>query len=291
MKMRVLASCAGVACTLVAASSEGAITFGAAANGSTGDIYPGGGITNGSFSFTGGEGVLLTYAHVNDSVDTDWDGSGPWNRGRAGGAATLSVSNAPPVVKAEAYLTGHHSDIPSFGDFPISAAAFASAGALEAYQYTGNAPMTMTLTYTLEADVATSPQDVFGRTGAYAQFGVWDDQVSFFATDNGSLGESGASALSHNGVDAIGNLSISNTTTNGLVTVSKTVKFDLVPGQIFHVNARTGATAMYGTSFADAFNTFKGEFSNPDLVRSIVPAPGVGGLALIGLAAAGRRRR
>lgn len=289
MTRRYLASAATALLLLAGGSANATLIFGTSSSASTGDIYGGGGITNGAFAFHGGEGFAYSSAIVNDAVDKDSDGSGPWNRGVAGGVAKLFQGHVPPEIRAESILTGHVSDIVYSGGLPVGASAFANGGALEPYRYIGTSEETLSLTYTLTVDVFADPADVRGRTGIFAEFGVWNDQVGFFATDSGSIGESGASPLTHNGKDATGGMSIIGST-GGIVTKSVTVRFDLTPGQVFYVNARVSTGAFYGVSFADAFHTFHGEFDEPDLVRSLVPAPGCAGLLGLGFLATRRRR-
>lgn len=280
-------------CAFITAGSANAQVFGADASVTQSDRYPNGGYTNGPDGiFSGGEGDFAAMALLNGS-ELDFNGSGPWNRGLTRASAALSgaaVNPIAPILRAEARLSGLYSSIPFGGQFPNGAAGFTQAGAIETYQYTGSAPITLTLTYTLHGDFF-NDGDTSGLSGIYLSVGVLRD-VTFFSTHIGTLtSEGGAIILGHNGSDAEALLLIS-ATTNGFTTQTVSLPFDVVPGQIFSVVARLGANAVGGMSFADAYSTASGTFDRPDLITSIsLPTPSAAGLLALGGLAALRRRR
>ncbi len=275
------------ALTLTSGFSRADVFFGSQTSTSTGDIYPGGGIRNGAFDFHGGEGILASNVYVDDSVTLDADGSGPWNRGVGAAAALLSTSAAPPTCGSGASLTGNFSTIDFGGRLPIGASIFAASAALAPFQYIGVEPTNLTLRYAFTANVHINPQDTHLYTRAYGQVSVWDDGVGTYSTDSEVLQMSGGNLVNPGASKSI----TINEETSGPKTRYVSISFDVNPGDIFYVLARTGATSMYGDSFADGMNTFEGEFDQSHLVRSLVPSPAnlsVGGLAVL---AAARRRR
>lgn len=259
--------------------------FGAQTSASTGDIYPGGGIRNGAYAFGGGEGLAASSIYLNDGVVVDSDGTGPWDRGVGAVSVTLSELAVPPTIGVGAELTGKCSTLDFNGSMPIAASVFASGAALAAFQYIGDSPRELELYYEFTADVSISPLDTMWRTRAYAQVSVWDDGMTRYSVDGEELEILGGTMIS-------ASRSITfNETTNGYTTRSALVVFYVNPGDIFHVLVKSGAVAMYGESYADALGTFQGEFDRPDLVRSLVPAPGGAALGLLGMAGVFRRRR
>ncbi len=79
-----IASCATLTSTVSAA-----VFFGTQTSCGLSDIYPNGGITNGSFEFAGSQGTTSS-AVLRDPTHADSDGSGPFNRGIARADATLT---------------------------------------------------------------------------------------------------------------------------------------------------------------------------------------------------------
>lgn len=279
--------------TFLAAPQAGAQVFGAEASVTQSDRFPNGGYTNGPNGiFSGGEGAFGAAALLN-GTELDHNGSGPWNRGLTRASAALSGAAAnpiAPILRAETTLSGLFSNVPFGGQFPDAAAGFSQAGAIETYQFTGSAPMTLTLTYTLHGNFF-NDGDASGLSGIYLSVGVLGN-VTFFSTHIGTLtSEGGAVILGHNGSDAEAFLLIA-ATTNGFTTQTVSLPFDVVPGQIFSVVAQLGANAVGGTSFADAYSTASGTFDRPDLISSIsLPTPSAAGLLALGGLTALRRRR
>lgn len=270
--------------------------WGTSTSASISDLRASGGQSNSTVLFNGNEGQPLSAVDVDDLVLPDAFGDGPWNRGRARSFAGLNFTqNAPPVLSAEARLTGNTSNRFEFGSFPVGATAFAQSFASDIFQYTGSQPTTLGLTYNLDADVSNDPTDVSGQTYAYAQIGVFSDvDYAFYPDLDTLIFEFGAHPLQHNGVDAIDSSSMLIThDTGGLVeTRTATVQFDVVPGQVFYVFAKMGAGAAGDARHADAYNTLSGAFSDPGSVVSLsVPAPGPGSLLGLCVAACSRRRR
>lgn len=283
-----IASCATLTSTVSAA-----VLFGTQTSCGLSDIYPNGGITNGSFEFAGRQGTTSS-AVLRDPTHADSDGSGPFNRGIARADATLTgnlTNPSLPTLRAEGRLSGGNSGIEYDGEFPVGSVATAQARAIDAFMYIGNAPMTMALTFTVEADVrweAGHPS----LSGVYAYVAVLDDQATDYAVDPWSLGENGAHFLTSGGVEAGTTLEITGDTGGAVAQVSAMVFFDLVPGQIFHVAAGLYAGAVYSIDYTDAFNTAFGNFSDPSLIVSHrVPAPAAPLLLAAAALTATRRRR
>ena len=287
--LAVLALCATAGLTHAAP-----LFFGANSSTSLVDIYPNGGQTNGVFEFDGGEGLLGSFADVLPG-DLDASGFGPFNRGTTFANALINPFGnnlaVPPLLRAEARLSGNTGNLPFAGELPVGAVGVAQSGALDVFQYIGAVPTTLTLTYTLEA-VVSGGSFLGSPTFAVARAAVLNDQVSFFDTSIDTLAyESGATLLSHGGVNADGTAVLYDTG-GSLVQQTITLPFDVQPGQIFYVVVKMGALASGGTNFTDASNTVIGSFDHPELIASLsLPTPGA--TALVGLAGlvAVRRRR
>ena len=258
------------------------------------DLRASGGQSNSTVDYHGGSGRFVSAVDINDTVRPDAFGDGPWNRGRSRAFAGLNFTpNAPPVLSAEARLTGNHSDRFEFGSLPIGATGSAQAFASDIFQYTGTQPATLGLTYNLDAEIRNSPTDNTGQTYAYAQIAVFSPTNYVFLPSLDTLiFELGAQPLQHNGINAVDTSMLLTSDTGGTTaTRTVTVQFDVIPGQIFYVFAKMGASAAGGNRYADAYNTLSGAFSDPASVVSLsVPAP-AGGLIVCGVVFAATHRR
>jgi hypothetical protein len=270
--------------------------WGTQTSASIADIRPGGGQSNSTVFMNGQTGQPISAVDIDDAVLPDIHGDGPWNRGRARAFAGLSfTTNAPPVLSAEARLTGNLSSRFEFGSFPDGATATSQAFASDIFRYNGSQPTTLGLTYTLDAEIGNAPEDGTLQTFAYAQIGVFNEAGYAFYPDLDTLiFEFGAHPLEHNGVDAVDTSMLLRTDTGGVpMTQSVTLLFDVTPGQVFYVFAKMGASAARGTRFADAYNTLSGSFSDPASVESLrVPSPASTiMLVVLGTSLTVRRRR
>jgi hypothetical protein len=273
------------------------VFWGVRGDSSVGDIRSGGGQSNFTFNSAGGAGIPVAEVMIDDSVTPDSFGNGPWNRGTTHGFAGLNfAANTPPSLKAEAILTGNRSSDFRFGSLPAGAVAFAGMFASDIFQYTGPAPTTLSIAYTLEGVVSDPAGDAVANplTSVAANVAVFADTPNYrFVADVGTLvAELGATLKQHNGVDAVdlATLTIDNDTGGAVATVQTTLMFDVVPGETFYVWQTLGANAAFGTRLVDAFSTLNSEFNQPQFVRSLsVPEPA--GVVLLGLAAACMLRR
>ncbi len=273
------------------------VFWGVQGDSSIGDIRSGGGQSNFTFDSAGGPGIPVAEVMIDDSVTPDFFGNGPWNRGSTHGFAGLNfAANTPPALKAEVILTGNRSSDFRFGSLPAGAVAFAGMFASDIFQYTGPAATTLSITYALEGVVSDPAGHVVANplTFVAANVAVFADTPNYrFVEDVGTLvSELGATLKQHNGVDAVdlATLTIDNDTGGAVATVQTTLMFDVAPGETFYVWQTLGASAAFDTRLADAFSTLTSAFSQPQFVRSLsVPEPT--GVLLLGLAAAGLRRR
>ncbi len=267
--------------------------YGADSSVTQSDRFSNGGYTNGPDGvFEGGENFFAASAML-DGSEPDSNGSGVWHRGLSRASSFLSGATTnplPPVLRAEARLSGMFSTTSFNGSVPIAGASFTQAGAIETYQYTGSVPTTLTLTYLFHYDYFNNGGHP-GLSGLAFSCGVLGN-VGFYSTHIETLTlEGGAFLLGSGGTDAEF-FTYTNATTGGFVTQTIVLPFDVVPGQVFSVVARLQANAVGGTSYADAYSTVSGSFDRPDLITSLsAPAPSAGGLLALGALAASRRRR
>ncbi len=292
---RIVVPLSALALCVAAGTAQAApLFFGADSSASLVDIYPNGGQTNGVFEFDGGDGLFGSMVDILAS-DLDATGFGPFNRGTAFASALINPFGnnlaIPPLLRAEARLSGNTGNLPHAGEFPAAAVGTAQAGALDVFQYVGAAPTTLTLTYTLDA-IVSGGTFLGNRTFALARAAVLNDQVSFFDTSIDTLAfESGATLLSSGGIDAEGTVVISDTG-GALAQQTISLPFDVLPGQIFYVCVNLGTSVAGGTNFVDASHTVTGSFDQPELILPLsIPTPGAAALAGVAGLVAVRRRR
>lgn len=236
------------------------------------DIYPDNGQRNTTSVFTGRAGVPFAGAFVDDIQFPQLPPGTPrYNRGRAHAFAQLHyAANAPAAMRAEAFLTGNTSGEPFLGQFPNGAVVDASAFASDLFQYTGNVPTTLSLSFNLEGIVSEIPSDSTDITGIYARLAVLADTPSyrFLPFLDTLVFEMGATLWDQESLQI-------DQDTNGLIAKRTAVlSFNVNPGDTFYVWQKLNVAAVRGTRFADAFHTLTSTFSEPQNVRSLaVPEP------------------
>jgi hypothetical protein len=193
------------------------------------------------------------------------------NRGNARSFAGLRFgANTPAALRAEGFLTGQSSGEPFLGQFPNGAVVDVSAFASDLFLYTGATPTTLTITFTLEGQVGSTPADDTGRTGIFATVAVLADTPNYVFNPFLStlVAEQGAELLDMDEMDILGD------TAGALAMRTAALSFAVNPGDTFYVWQKLNISAVRGTRFADAFDTLTSTFSQPENVLSLsVPEP------------------
>jgi hypothetical protein len=287
-------------CLLMVSTPAWAQLWGTRAYSQIGD-YRNGAVANTTLSVSGGAGVPATLGGIDDAVQTDRNGNGPWDRGTTRGFAGLAFNaNTPPTLRAEAYLTGNLSRDFYQGSFPDGAFAKTTVLASDLFQYTGSQPATLSLTVQLEGDVY-EPFDPFGNAWADSylrgRVALLADTPEYRFTEDiyGMLFEfPPASPLMHAGVPAfdLNTLYMTDDTGGSTQSVQTTLTFDVMPGQRFYIWQTVEASVGYGDRYADGYNSMSSYFDQPQLVRSLsAPEPATLLLVLLGLGWAALFRR
>jgi hypothetical protein len=231
-------------------------------------------------------GAPAEHSLVDDAVQKDSRGTGPWNRGTAEAMAALNLAGGaqPAILRARSILTGNVSDNVFNGQPAVDAAATSLAFASDQFAYLGTSPSTQSITFTLTGTLNNSPSDPSGQTGVFAFIDVFPSLNYAFTTDRGSLiFELHATPLDSESV------SIVNGTTFNRVLV---LTFNVSPGDTIFVRQSLAAWAAIDTHSADAYSTLTSSFAHPELFQSqAVPEPALPSLLAVSLAALALARR
>jgi len=283
---------------LLASASQAAPLWGTNTSVTLGDMFPSGGQNNFSFDEDGPldpisglpeGGAFFSHSLVDDAVQVDSRGTGPWNRGTSEASAALQLGTvpAPASLRARAVLTGNVSDQAGVSDASATAVAVAS----DLFQYTGSVPTNLSITFDLTGSIANSPPDPTFQTVLAAQIAVFSDANYFFSTSLDSLRFEASPPTVVKTYDE-STLYRTADSAGGPFTLSATLVFAVVPGEQFYVWQRLTAWAAGDARSADAYSTLSATFSQPELVQSLaVPEPSVALLLGIGLGIVAARRR
>lgn len=270
--------------------------WGAQADSSLGDIRASGGQSNFTFDSDGGQGDTSASVMIDDAVTTDSTGQGPWDRGDTSGLVVINPATGNPAVhKNEAYLTGNTANVFNFGSFPNGATDFSGTFSSELFEYTGDSPTTLSITFLLEGvvdDPVSGTTSDNTLTGLFAQVAVFTpDNYDFFSDLGTLIGEFGAVLESSGGDDAVDNSTLTiDDDTGGLVEQRMvTLDFDVEPGDEFYVWQTMVARAQRGSRSADGFSSLTSSFGPSSEVENLSPEPA--SLALLGLGAVALIRR
>ena len=179
---------------LVASGSQAAPFWGTHTSVSLGDMFSNGGQNNFSSDEDGPldliselpeGGAPVSHSFIDDSVQLDSRGTGPWNRGIAEASAALQFGAvpAPASLRARAVLTGNTSDQAGASD----ASAFTEAFASDLFQYTGAVTTNLSITFQMTGSIANSPPDPTSQTVLAAQVAVFSDANYHFSSDLDAL--------------------------------------------------------------------------------------------------------
>lgn len=234
-------------------------------------------------------GAFTSHSLIDDSTTIDSRGTGPWDRALAEASATINGGPvpAPATLRARAILTGNVSDQAGVTD----ATAFSTAFASDLFQYTGNVPTNLSITFRMTGSLANNPGDPSGQTLIAAAVAVFADTNYRFETSLDTLRFEGSPPAVAKAFDQSTLLRTIHTSGN-TITLQRTLSFAVVPGEQFYVWQRLSAWAAGDARAADAYSTLTASFSQPDLVQNlaVIPEPSTALMLGLGLALIARRR-
>lgn len=256
-------------------------------------------LSYGAVTFGGGYGVSAGVSTASDcpsfcTGDFDFDSSGGEFSGFASATSTeYGVSRAQAFYnQSEAYLP----ELKAFSSSTAGQGGSASAFGVQGFAYEGTESKNLTIEFELDANVIDSGS--YGSERTSASIGVLGvDALNRIApVDNPFYyGDFGTWYFENNGTQ-LGTDSLFVNTPNG--SMSGSISFDVNPGDVFFVGASLNASSRTGT--ADAFNTFKSTFADPNvksqltIANPVAAVPEPSGLACLSIVTVGwatRRRR
>ncbi|MBY0399351.1 hypothetical protein K2X89_03580 [Myxococcota bacterium] len=234
-------------------------------------------------------GASSSHSRIDDATTLDSRGTGPWNRALAEASATINGGPvpAPATLRARAILTGNVSNQAGVTD----ATAFTTAVASDLFQYTGNVPIHLSITFRMTGSLANSPADPTFQTVLAAAVAVFGSANYGFETSLDALRfESSPPPVAK----AVDDTTLRRTLHTGgnPIALQRTLTFAVVPGEQFYVWQRLAAWAAGDARSADAYSTLTATFDQPSLVQSlaVIPEPGTALMLGFGLALLADRR-